>query len=326
MPQLHVIFPAASYVPGGTLQDVYLFCGTPAVPNKLSRVVLDITASPFAVAEVVPDQDTEWEADYVAATKIVNACNGDITYVAEYITDLQAVAACCSQIPPAPPSPSTIANLWLWLRGDMGVTGTTAVTGWADQSGNARNFTSESGKEPALQANALNGLAAVARGAINASMLSAANFPDITTSGMTIFMVAKQNNAGSLDANGAFMNAGAIQNIRIRRAGGLGSIEAGANTTTGAQVTLPGVAEDTFYTIRLRTDNTNQSAALNNGTPVVAANSPVAYTGAPIQLFAISNSAFGNKSFAEIILYNRALNSTEITNVENYLRNKYAHY
>lgn len=43
-------------------------------------------------------------------------------------------------------SPSQLANLALWLRGDMGITlNGTQVSAWADQSGNGRHFAQASG-------------------------------------------------------------------------------------------------------------------------------------------------------------------------------------
>jgi hypothetical protein len=324
--QLHVIYPAASYVPGGTLEDIFFFCEA-GVPNRLQPVVLDITTSPFSVAEVEPSPSAEWQPDYIAATKIINGCNGDVIYVAEYITEVRAAASCCGDVTPVPPLPNTISNLWLWLKSDVGVTGTAPVTAWADQSGNARNFTSESGKEPVVELNAVNGLPIVKRGSINASMLSAANFPDITVSGITVFMLAKQSNAGGLDSTGTFITAGSIQNILIARNGGLGGLRAGANTTNAARIdTTSGIAEDTFYTIRLVTNNTIQRLAVNNGAEVTANNAAQSYIGTPIQLFALSSSNYGNKGIAEIIIFNRVLNSTEIANMEAYLRNRYKHY
>ena len=54
-----------------------------------------------------------------------------------------------------PATPGGAAGLTLWLKADAGTTGTTTVTAWDDQSGNANNTTAV-GNGPELQTNALN--------------------------------------------------------------------------------------------------------------------------------------------------------------------------
>jgi hypothetical protein len=59
-------------------------------------------------------------------------------------------------------SPSQLAGLSLWLDAQKGVTGTTNVTAWADQSGQGNNFSqATAANQPALAAAAINGLNAL---------------------------------------------------------------------------------------------------------------------------------------------------------------------
>jgi hypothetical protein len=115
--QLHVIYPAAEYVPGGTEALVALSCLSSGrlIFSKLFKVVLQITEEPFSVAEVPVNAGFEWNNSYVLATKIIDACTGDITYVKEYLTDVSAAAQCCLLISPSPPQPTVYYEYsWWW--------------------------------------------------------------------------------------------------------------------------------------------------------------------------------------------------------------------
>src|SRR5262245_15235149 len=58
--------------------------------------------------------------------------------------------------------PSDIADLVLWLRADVGINSIGAlVNGWKDQSASGNDVLSESGNEPSLVVNAINGLPAL---------------------------------------------------------------------------------------------------------------------------------------------------------------------
>lgn len=217
-------------------------------------------------------------------------------------------------------------DLWAWFKADAGVTGTTSVTAWADQSGNGHNL-SASGVFPVLVVAAINGLPAVSTYAKLATMGTVANLPDLSAGG-TVFLVAKQSNS-STDNSGVFVGAGSPVNMQIQRgntsAGPLTSIR-GAVNASGFAITGNLVAEDTFVTLRLVSDGTNNKIAVNNGTEGTAVASGGGYVATPLTLFKTLGGSQGNKQIAEAFIFTRALTSLEITNMELYLRTKYAHY
>lgn len=224
-------------------------------------------------------------------------------------------------------TPAILPNLWGDFVADDATIMGGNVNSWTENSAGIMDFAPVTGKEPLKEDNVLNGHSVVKRGSVDASMLLNTNYPNTTSSGITVFMVASQDNAGGLDTTGTFMVAGGILNIQIQRNGGTSGIRAGANTTTGSRIeTLSGINEGQFYTFRFITNNTIQRFALNNGTEVTAANVPQTYAATPLQLFATASSAYGNKAFARIIIYTRVLSAGEITQVETYLKDTYAHY
>ena len=56
-----------------------------------------------------------------------------------------------------PFAPDDIMDLWGWYDANVGVTGGTSVTAWADQSGNGNNLSAAGGQEPATVAAAFRG-------------------------------------------------------------------------------------------------------------------------------------------------------------------------
>lgn len=222
--------------------------------------------------------------------------------------------------------PTDIADLWLWLDASVGVTGTTTVTAWADQSGNGNNLTSTSGQEPLLSTGQINGLPAVAR-LTDCRMSTAVVVPDLATQGGTIFIVGKQATSG--DANGPFLSFGSSQSVSIRRGGSsANAIRFGVNSSGGATVAnFTGVPDGTFYTLRLRVDNVNQYSTINNTSETTVACILGSHAGGTnLELFWQAGPTFGDKAIAEVIIYTRDLTTEEIDNVEAYLLEKYNHY
>lgn len=315
--------------------------------------VISITAHYNRLGVTWPDVDDA--ADYVVAlfsdaagedqlqSEIVSGTSytfEDLMTLTDYYVrvsprnDQGQVTTGCDIVPTATTEaqdPSAFADLWGWWKADTGITGTATVTGWADQSGNGHNLTADSGKEPELATNVINGHPVIRRGAIDASMKTAANWPDISASGTnacTVMLVAKQSNAGGLDTLGAFMVAGSQRNILFQRNGGLQAIRMGMNTSSGGVLaTNSGITEDQFYTFTLATNGTVNYFSPNDDFPNSVLNVPQSpYAGSPLQLFAISNSAYGNKSIAEIAVFTRFLTDDEKTELRTYFRDKYNHY
>lgn len=224
------------------------------------------------------------------------------------------------------------SGLWVWFYGSVGVTGTTSVTVWEDQSGNGYDMSADSGDEPELISSAINSLPAVSSYGLLAEMGTSVDLPDLSAGG-TVFIVAKQsivNGATSSDSGGVFIGAGSQINMQIQRgntsiSGNIFSIRGGIDASTFA-ITTPLVPDDTFVTIRLKNDGTDNTVAVNNGAVGTATADGSGYSATPFTIFKTLGGAQGNKQIAEIIIYTRTLSGSEITQVESYLQTKYAHY
>jgi hypothetical protein len=98
--ELHLIYPAGSYVAGGTPTEIPLKCTTEGgVLNKnLSSVLLRIATDPaFTVVEIErPEEGDEWHTTMIPATKLHSPCDFSVQYVTEYIADLRAAQNCCT--------------------------------------------------------------------------------------------------------------------------------------------------------------------------------------------------------------------------------------
>jgi hypothetical protein len=155
-----------------------------------------------------------------------------------------------------------------------------------------------------------------------ATAANMATVASLTDGDVTVFVVGSQDSTGSplADFDGYFVYS---------NSGKAGIKRDGSNNTVAAEETsgIVSVAATnaTFYTIRRMVEGSVSSIALNDGTPDTGA---IAGPFAPSAVYAFTSDVGDNgyKRIAEIIIYTRALNSTEITDVETYLKDKYAHY
>ncbi len=97
----HQIYPAATYVPGGTLAVIQLTCYTDSgkvLPNIITPVLLRYTEGPFAITEIDHLEEGDvFGTNVIYATKIKSACDSlaDPVYILEYITDVLPFVTCC---------------------------------------------------------------------------------------------------------------------------------------------------------------------------------------------------------------------------------------
>ena len=160
-----------------------------------------------------------------------------------------------------------------------------------------------------------------------AAMTTAGNLPDNVTSGMSVFIVAAQVIAGAgatNDTDGAFFGSGAA--VGLTRNSFNNKIVAQMRPSTFIAPT-DAIVNGTFYTYRLIYNGSSQYVSINNATPTTAAIGAGTTTPGTFNVFNFpGNGGLGNKQIAEIIIVTRDLNSAEITQVETYLKTKYAHY
>ena len=224
-----------------------------------------------------------------------------------------------------PVSPTDLSNLWAWYKGDAGVTGTSSVTAWADQSGNSRTLTIPGILgSPSLDATAINGLPAIVTLLGTQGLGTSVNLPVISEA--TVYIVGKQLDSES--SLGAFIGSGGGNLDILRRT--TSDVIAG-DAGTGSIMLGPNIAatDDTWYTIRMRVTATDVYLSLNHGTEQTAARDSAtiaAFTASPLFLFTDAAGHTGKKAIAECIVYLDNHSTLEKAQLEYYLNQKYAHY
>lgn len=221
-------------------------------------------------------------------------------------------------------NPIPLTDLWGWYDAAEGVTGTTSVSLWADKSGNGNDLVqATSNRQPRQLSSVINSLPVIALksgSGTQARMSTSNSFPFVDEA--TIFIVASQNSiVGNTDTNGVYLEYSFGSGLN--RYGSGAEIE---NTLNYDSVGVESVTNDVFYTIMIKTNGIYSDMYIN-GTQVSHGSTGVTVTQQALYIFQNSfNANTGNKQFAEIIAYNRILDNTEITQVTDYLRNKYNHY
>lgn len=227
-------------------------------------------------------------------------------------------------------------GLWAWYDSAVGVTGTTNVTTWADQSGNGHDLIATgSPAYPTLVTGAVNGEPVVSSFGLDSRMSTVANFPDCSAGG-TIIIVGAQSDNGTpgADSGGVFVSSSSSNNMLLRRGnsstsdvdGVHWSIRGGFDTSTQA-VSPDVVIDEDFATLTLLYDGTENKLEINDagyGTPVTADGS--GYFASVFNMFKNGGSARGYKQIAFCAVYTRTLTTDEIDGIKTYLQTRYAHY
>ena len=225
-------------------------------------------------------------------------------------------------------SPASLSGLSLWLKADAGVTASgSSVTAWADQSGNGNNVTAYN--NPQLVTNALNSKPVISFDGSG----SYASFPISLTESTprTIFIVGKYNDtnrgqegfmalgfSGSWDKGYVFREGGTENTYYYENIDGQNQIIAPTSTS---------VANYHIVTIKHFPEGSSDSIMGINGSFGVGGQiSLSAVNEGLIALRSTGGSEYASVNIAEIIIYNRELNSTEQGQVQSYLNTKYAIY
>lgn len=233
--------------------------------------------------------------------------------------------------------PKSIAGLFVWLKGDAGVTadGSNFVSAWADQSGSGNNFTqSTGGLKPLLTANAQNSKPAVVFDGTNDYMLTGS----ITFGEWSMFAVCSKNwgtatysglwrHGFTTNAGRGFFTSGAAnfdwQASEFIAVGngylaGQKPLIAGphSNPANGSyQLISAGVGTSSF--LRRNKSSIARFTANLAGTSA----SDVFAIGTFNSVYA---SDFWVGGIAELLMYNSVLSAGNISKVEDYLKTKWA--
>jgi len=235
-------------------------------------------------------------------------------------------------------------GLALWLKADAGVTTGTSgnVTAWADQSSNGNNGTGPSGRQPLFisSSSPLNGKPVIRFDGTSQYVDIAESSTLRPTSGLTLIAVARPNvianygriitrdyNTGSTWSS-PYVSYSIYKDItgpvafQTGHSGGTPLVQTFAKQplSTNLPCLLTGIfngSTDKFYSAGALQDTATDTASLVYNTPI-----DTAIGGCSSGRLA----DFFSGDIAEVMIYNRGLNSTEQNEAEVYLANKYGLY
>lgn len=209
-------------------------------------------------------------------------------------------------------SPADLSGLTLWLKGDA-ITGASdgdALGSWTDSSGSGHPTTQSTGsKKPIYKTSILNGLPVVRFDGLTQTM--SASF----TLAQPVTVVVAANYRSARNTNDTLIDGFTVNTMRLFRITTGIKMYAGA---FGPEVTLDPQAWHIYSAVF---NGTNSSLEADSSTTFTG-NAGTASPGG-IWLASAADVEPGPVDIAELVLYNRALSSTEKSNVISYLQSKY---
>lgn len=250
-------------------------------------------------------------------------------------------------------NPRNIPNLQLWLPADrINQADSTSVATWSDQSGNGYDATQgNSAARPTYIASGLNGLPVVRFDGTDDVLTisnSATTFKFLHSDVSTVFLVAKAGVVADPNTIYGFLGTSAVGSANIgyelfyddrssasRNNGITHRIYRGAvNTFVVTQVLNNYFLPNTFGLLSVVSDPANAIAAERSAISLNGGN--VNKTNAATDSLSTSSASFNlqigaagfnivplNGDIAEIIVYNRTLNTSELSQVHRYLGRKW---
>lgn len=228
------------------------------------------------------------------------------------------------------PVPRT--NLGLWLKPEFITVSAGKVSQWSDLSGSSNDATQATGtNQPSQVTNSLFGYQAVSFGGTN-SYMSLPSFLTNLTSGLSIFTVISPNTSSAaktvITASPSAASVNDLTALEINST--TVTFKANNGATTGSIASSSGAVATTKYQIldvvhsgaATASMRVNSNDIATTGTIQNLANTArsVAYIGTDKNK--TSGTFFGGK-VAEMLVYTRAVTSTERSAIEAYLSNKY---
>ena len=209
-----------------------------------------------------------------------------------------------------PFSASTVSNLRAWYKADVGITlNVTTVSQWNDQSGGGNHLIGTSTAQPLYVASSLNGLPTILFDGINDSLRMASPITGFTN--VTYFIVIKRNSSALGVSIGGDANNYHYGNDSTTLYSGFNS-KAGTTTTS------------TWY-VRSGTGTGSVATWYSDGV-LLTSHSQFGQFNAFQSVGDWNGTYFTSGNIAEVLIYDKVLNSTERGVVDVYLRAKWATY
>ncbi|MBS1955294.1 MAG: chitobiase/beta-hexosaminidase C-terminal domain-containing protein [Cyanobacteria bacterium SZAS-4] len=229
------------------------------------------------------------------------------------------------------PQPSS--DLLLWLRGDLGVTGTTAISSWADQSGNGRNATQSTGAlKPALVTGVLNNSVLPSLSFSGTQYLNLAADYAALSNGCSMFIVLKPSSAVATGDPAYFGNTSDTDSVFSQCIGTQASLTSYNSTTSSTVTTTTNPLSTSQYKLLELTLQPGATAGTGTGTIYVNGSQVIQKTTMQNPANVTRNNCFigsgvgatniFNGNIAEVILYSNVNASTRAM-VESYVLSKY---
>ena len=232
--------------------------------------------------------------------------------------------------------PSDFSDLVLWLKADSGVKFDIAnkrVSRWDDQSGNGYNFeqNTEANKPLREGYDGANDKAYISFDGTNDSLESGSNFP-VSTNSYTIFVVAKQNYAGTASKDIlSYLRSATTQKLQIgfKNAkfrsyvtNGLLFADHNSTASSGSYGLIATSLNGNSGTLTTQFNNETQTS-----TTMIGWSDTLVWNQTTLSIgVRVDTTDFTNTDVEEIIVYNRILASAEKLDVRNYLNTKYKIY
>ncbi|HEV7780017.1 MAG TPA: LamG-like jellyroll fold domain-containing protein [Chitinophagaceae bacterium] len=222
-----------------------------------------------------------------------------------------------------------ITNLYTWHRADKGVTTATGVSTWADQSVSLKDVAqATAASQPAYNttSNLINFNPNLGFDGVNDVIANSTLSHSATANGEDLFAVVVPNAvAGFHDVIG--MGTLASTNTATELRFNTNRLEYLANNVTPQFITNPAATTGLVQIANGHRSNAGVASLLLNGNTVgsgTIAQNPVAnYLNIGARRAAAANNFFFNGRVAEVVIYNRQLNTTERQQVASYLAVKY---
>lgn len=219
-------------------------------------------------------------------------------------------------------SPKQIPGLLLWLKADAGtyqtVSGSPAVANndpvgeWRDQSGNNNHLSqSTAGLRPLLKINTQNGLPTVLFDSVDDGM-TAASMP--LTQPFSLFYAGE---VGSLAGSNQSLMSGNPTTSNVWYVGSTGQLVLSNGVTL---IGSGGITTNSFFSAGAVANGASSSLILNSGNAVTGNAGTNNWDGFGIRS-AVSSWPGGDKG--EVMIFNRALSTAEITSLMTYLKSRW---